>query len=107
MGLMGAKIAGEVAALSINKKFELSTYERLWKKKFGLDMTIMKQLRLLLNRLSDKKLDHLIDISNRIGLNESLRKMINIDFQGKSLIRAATDPRVLAKGLYLSVVTLF
>lgn len=107
MGLMGAKIAGEVAALSINKKLELSTYERLWKKKFGLDMTIMKQLRLLLNRLSDKKLDHLIDISNRIGLNESLRKMINIDFQGKSLIRAATDPRVLAKGVYLSVVTLF
>ncbi|MCW4051880.1 MAG: NAD(P)/FAD-dependent oxidoreductase [Candidatus Bathyarchaeota archaeon] len=107
MGLIGAKIAGEVAAFSINNKFELSIYERLWKKQFGLDMAIMKRVRLLLNGLSDKKLDNLIAISNRIRLNESLRKMINIDFQGKSLIRAAKDPRVLAIGLYLSMLTLF
>ncbi len=107
MGLLGARIAGEIAASSVDGKFELSRYERLWKKEFGLDMTVMKQLRLLLNGLTDQKLDHLIDIANQIGLGESLRKMIHIDFQGKSLLRAATDLRVLVMGLYLSMMTVF
>jgi digeranylgeranylglycerophospholipid reductase len=107
MGLIGARIAGQVAASSIDGKFELSTYERLWKKEFGLDMVIMKRLRLLLNGLTDRKLDHLINIANQIGLNESLRKMIHIDFQGKSLLRATTDLRVLVMGLYLSMMTVF
>jgi digeranylgeranylglycerophospholipid reductase len=107
LGLIGAKIAGETAASSVDGKFELSTYERLWKKEFGLDMAIMKQLRLLLNSLTDQKLDHLIDIANQIGMDESLKKMMHIDFQGKSLLRAATDLRVLVMGLCLSMMTLF
>jgi geranylgeranyl reductase family protein len=111
MGLMAAKIAGKVAASAIQEKSpdtqHLLSYERLWKKKIGFDMTIMKHLRRLLNSLSDRKLDQLITISRQLKLDESLKEAKNIDFQGSSLIRLIRHPRFLAMGFYMALAHVF
>jgi digeranylgeranylglycerophospholipid reductase len=104
MGLTCAKIAGKVAAYAVRYRDSslnfLSEYERRWKKKIGFDMMAMKLLRLMLNGFSDKQLDQFIALCTRLRLDESLKNVKDIDFQGTSLIRMAKSPRVLATALY-------
>lgn len=104
MGLTCAKIAGKAAAYAVRHKnssaYFLSEYERHWKEKIGFDMMAMKRLRLMLNGFSDRQFDQLIALCDRLGLNESLKDVGDVDFQGTSLIRIAKSPRVLTAGLY-------
>lgn len=110
MGLTCAKIAGEVAARAVQNENSsasfLSRYERLWKREIGFDMMVMKRLRLMLNAFSDRKLDRLISFCARLRVDESLKEIRDVDFQGTSLIRVARKPEILATALY-SLVTSF
>lgn len=105
MGLTCAKIAGKSAAYAVNCKDSsssfLSEYERQWKKNLGFDMAVMKRLRMLLDELSDRQLDHTIALCAHLGLEETLKNVKDVDFQGTSLIRIAKSPRILATALYL------
>ncbi len=113
MGMTCAKIAGRVAAYAVQYKDSsahfLSEYERQWKKKIGFDMLAMKRLRLLLNSLSDRQLDKLITLCSRLELDESLKNVVDTDFQGSSLIQLVKSPKVLTTMLYflkLSILNL-
>lgn len=104
MGLTCAKIAGETAseALRQNRSGEdfLLQYEERWRQAIGFDMTVMHQLRLMINRLSDKQLDRIINLCHQLGLNETLRKVSDIDWQGQALLRLTRSPGVWAVSLY-------
>jgi len=104
MGLTCAKIAGKAAAYAVRygdfSASFLSEYERRWKKEIGFDMAVMKRLRLMLNRFSDRQFDQLIAFCRQLRLDESLKKVRDIDFQGTSLIHIGKSPRILATALY-------
>lgn len=104
MGLTCAKIAGETAceALRQDRLGEdfLLRYEKRWRQAIGFDMTIMHQLRLMINRLSDKQLDRIINLCHQLGLNETLQRVSDIDWQGQALLRLGKSPSVWAVSLY-------
>lgn len=104
MGLTCARIAGETAyeAVRQNRLSEdfLQGYEERWRKAIGFDMTVMHQLRLMLNRLSDKQLDRTINLCRQLGLDEALQKVSDIDWQGQALLRLARSPGVWALSIY-------
>lgn len=111
MGVTCAKLAGEVAAEAIQARNYsagfLSKYECRWKKKIGFDIQAMKYLRVLINSLTDKKLDRLITICTQVRLEQMLREVKDVDFQGTSLIRLARNPRALATALYFLMLSFF
>ncbi len=110
MGLTCAEIAGRVAALAAHKGNSsanfLSKYEIQWKERIGFDMAVMKHLRHMINRLSDRQIDKLIALCARLRLDESLKLAMDVDHQGTSLIRLAKSPRILVTVLYFLAASL-
>ena len=104
MGLTCAKIAGETAAQALhhNNLSEdfLSRYQERWRQAIGFDMAVMRRIRLMLNRLSDKKLDNIISLCSQFRLGEEIQKLEDIDFQGKAILQLLRKPRSLAVALY-------
>jgi len=104
MGLTCAKIAAEIACQAIQQNdysgHFLSRYQRGWQQTIGFDMVVMKQIRLLLNRLSDKKLDKMISLYSQLHLDEGIQKVKDIDFQGKSFIPLLKSPNTWAVVFY-------
>jgi len=68
-------------------------------------MKMMKWIRLILNRLGDRKLDQLITLCTRLTLDDTLVKVRDIDLQGTSLIQIAMSPRLMATGLYFLIAS--
>ena len=104
MGLTCAKIAGESAyqAVQLNDFSEsfLSRYQQMWQQTVSFDMTVMRRIRLMLNCLSDRRLDKIIAIASQLNLNESLQKISDIDFQGKAMIPLLRSPAAWTVVLY-------
>ena len=99
-GLTCARVAGEVAYEAVkNNDFSetfLSGYQRRWRRLIGFDLAAMLRMRRMLNSLSDSKIDGMIDLCNRLGIDDVLEKFGDIDFQGRSLIPMIKHPRTLA-----------
>jgi digeranylgeranylglycerophospholipid reductase len=99
-GITCAKTAGEVAykAVKNNDCSEafLSRYQHQWKRLVGFDLSAMLMIRKMLNRLSDKKTDKIISLCERLGIDETLEKFGDLDFQGRSLIPMIRYPGTLA-----------
>ena len=96
MGLNCAKIAGTTAQEAIEQGDTsatfLSRYQDRWQRVIGFDMTVMRQMRLMLNRLSDRKLDRIVALSSQLGLDEDLKHVGEIDFQGKGIVPLVRSP---------------
>ncbi len=103
-GLLCSKVAGEVAYEAVKKndfsETFLSRYQSRWKEEIGFDLMVMRQIRQLLNRLSDKQMDKIISLCTELEINKVLEEVGDLDFQGKSLIRMIRHPSVLAVALY-------
>lgn len=99
-GLTCAKTAGEVAYESVNRQNYsdrfLSNYQSRWKQLVGFDLLTMLQMRRVLDSLSDKKIDRVIELSNKFGISEVLERLGDIDFQGRSLISMIKHPGIIA-----------
>lgn len=104
MGLICAKIAGETAAEAIkhgdSSASFLSRYQRRWQRVIGFDMTVMRRMRLMLNRLPDRRLDKIIALCSQLHLNEDLRHVKDIDFQGKGIMPIFKSPAAWAVAIY-------
>jgi len=104
VGLSCSKIAGEVAYEAVeNKDFSeafLSRYQSQWRKLIGLDLVVMRQTRKLLNSLSDNRIDKIIDLCVKLGVDRILEEAGDLDFQGRSFIRMITYPKALIAMLY-------
>jgi digeranylgeranylglycerophospholipid reductase len=96
MGLTCAKIAGETAAQAVQQRdfsgIFLSRYQERWKQAIGFDMNAMRRIRLMLNRLSDKRLDGIIRLCSQLHVDEKLQGLGDIDFQGKTTLQLLKNP---------------
>jgi digeranylgeranylglycerophospholipid reductase len=96
MGLTCAKIAGETAAQALrHRDFSgsfLSRYQDRWKQAIGFDMNAMRRIRMMLNRLSDKRLDGIIRLCSQLHVDERLQGLKDIDFQGKATLQLLKSP---------------
>jgi len=103
-GLLCSKIAGEVAYEAIkNNDFSeafLSQYQSRWRELIGFDLAVMRQIRKLLNCLSDRKIDKMIDLCAKLGVSNILEEAGDLDFQGRSLISMIKHPTTLILMLY-------
>jgi flavin-dependent dehydrogenase len=104
MGITCARIAGETAAQAVQQRdFSasfLSSYQKRWKQAIGFDMNAMRQIRLMLNRLSDKRLDGIIKLCSQLHVDEKLQGLDDIDFQGKATLQLLKSPSAWAVLLY-------
>lgn len=106
-GLLCARIAGEVAYEAIknddfSEKF-LSRYQFRWKKSIGFELSVMRQLRKRLNRLSDGQMDKIIGLCSRFGVAEALEDAGDVDYEGSSLVRMIPYPAIPVLALYFVV----
>jgi len=103
-GLLCSKIAGEVAYESIkNNDFSerfLSRYESGWRAFIGFELTLMRRLRMMLNGLSDKRIDKIIELCARLEMDRVLKKQGDLDFEGASLIRMLSHPAAFILTFY-------
>ncbi|MBS7636904.1 NAD(P)/FAD-dependent oxidoreductase [Candidatus Bathyarchaeota archaeon] len=99
LGLNCARIAADVAAEALDKNdFSaefLGMYQRRFMKMFGFDMKIMLKIKETLDGFSDKKLDNIIGLCEKIRLNEVFKNLKEVDFQGRTLLKLAQNPKAL------------
>jgi geranylgeranyl reductase family protein len=104
LGLNCTKIAAQVVSEALEKsdlssKF-LCIYQRRCMELLGFDMKVMLQIRKMLNKMSDKKLDAIMNFYRKISVDKALGNLEEIDFQGKAILKAGKSPRVLAAIAY-------
>ncbi|MBN1784202.1 MAG: NAD(P)/FAD-dependent oxidoreductase [Candidatus Bathyarchaeota archaeon] len=99
-GLTCAQIAGKVASEAVDvqdfSETFLSGYQRRWKQVAGFELNTMLRMRKMLDSLSDRRLDNVIGLCSRLGVNNVLEKAGDLDFQGRSLISVAKYPGTAA-----------
>lgn len=109
-GLSCSKIAGEVAseALRENDLTEgfLSRYQNRCRNLVGSELTMMRRVRRLLNRLSDEKVDKTIELCRKLEVNRLLEASGDMDYQGQSLMRILRRPTALIAAIYLMLSSL-
>jgi len=109
-GLLCSQMAGEVAYQAVkNRNYSenfLSRYQSRWKKAVGFDMMVMRQARKLLNHLTDEKIDKIIRLCAKLGVDKSLEEVKDLDFQGKLLIRLIQHPATSIAALYFLLTSL-
>jgi geranylgeranyl reductase family protein len=108
-GLICGKLAGETAASAVRSgdvsADRLSEYERRWRNLIGFDLAAMSWLRRMLYRLPDRYLDRIFTISRELKAEEILNKSSDIDFQGRTLLSLARDPRLFISLLSASLLS--
>ena len=66
----------------------------------------MLRLRHFLDSLSDERLDEMLRVCAKLGVDRSLRDVDEIDFQGKMLLTAIRKPAMLAALMYFGLLYL-
>jgi digeranylgeranylglycerophospholipid reductase len=111
MGLTCARIAGETAAQALQlRDFSssfLSRYQNRWKQAIGFDMNAMRQIRLMLNRVSDTRFDSIIRLCSQLHVNEKLQGLGDIDFQGKAVLQLLKSPGAWTIMMYSLLSSIF
>jgi len=109
-GLLCSKMAGEVAYQAVKYQNYSENFllrcQSLWKEAIGFDMMVMRQARKLLNRLTDKKIDKIIKICVKLGVDKILEGVKDLDFQGSLLIRLILHPATSIAALYFLLSSL-
>jgi geranylgeranyl reductase family protein len=110
-GLTGAAIAAEIVCEAVRRddcssRF-LSAYQRRLNDALGFDAKIMVRMRRTLDAMSDRRLDALVGMCTKLGLEKTLQKVGEIDFQGRTLLRILRSPRAFAAVGYSFLTYLF
>jgi digeranylgeranylglycerophospholipid reductase len=105
LGSTCAEIAARVVLESLQTRDYsaqfLSTYQEQCNRILRFDMSVMLRIRRMLDGMSDRRIDELIRLCATLRLDRALLSVKDMDFQGKSLLRALRSPRVLALLGYL------
>jgi digeranylgeranylglycerophospholipid reductase len=103
-GMTCARVAAEVAndALRENDFSSgfLSAYQKRCGRILGFDANVMLRLRKMLDVVSDEKVDDIISFCTKLGLDKTLQKVKDVDFQGQSLLRLLRSPSMLSVLFY-------
>jgi digeranylgeranylglycerophospholipid reductase len=106
-GLTCAREAGEVAYEAVKmqdfSEAFLSRYQSRWRKLVGFDLAAMLRMRRMLDSLSDSRIDGMIDWCRKLGVDNVLEKVGDLDFQGRTLIPMIKYPGTLAVISYFLV----
>lgn len=109
-GLACGKLAGQIAAKAIlngnTASSFLKRYEDSWRRLIGFDLKAMSLLRRLMYGMPDRQLNRIFGISKDFRTDEILEKTSDIDFQGKTLLSLARDPRLFITLLSASVLSM-
>lgn len=108
-GLGCGRIAGRTAANAVQRgdfsAEQLREYERAWRDWIGFDLRAMSYLRRLLYRLPDRNMNHIFSIADELSADEILNRTPDIDFQGRTLLALARDPRLFITLLSASILS--
>ncbi len=109
-GLTCAKIAAEVASQAIKQGDVSSNFLQNYQKRcnalLSFDFSVMLRLRRFLNSLSDERLDEMLRVCGKLGVDGALRDVDEIDFQGKMLLTAIRKPAIAAALAYFGLLYL-
>ena len=109
-GLTCAKEATDVAAYAIqNNDFSaksLQLYQKRCDDLLTFDIRVMLRLRRFIDSLSDEKLDQMLRICSKLGVDKALSEVDEIDYQGKMLISVAGKPPMWAALAYFGLLYL-
>ncbi len=110
-GMTCAAIAAEVANEAVRQddvsSHFLKTYQEKCNETLGFDTRMMVRMRRTLNRMSDDRLDSLIGLCAKLGLDKTLRNVKEIDLQGRTLLHVLRSPRMFAALGYFFFAYLF
>jgi len=99
-GLTSAKIAAQVANEALKRNDLSSSYLQLYQKRcadmLGFDFSVMLRIRKFLDALSDEKVDKALRFCAASGLDEKLRDVEEIDFQGQTFLKVLKKPFAFA-----------
>lgn len=109
-GLTAAKAAAEVASEALRtgdcSAKILHAYQNRCNDLFSFDFQVMLRLRRFLDSLSDEKLDELLRVCAKLGVDKALADVDEIDFQGKMLLTAIRKPQMAAALAYFGLLYL-
>jgi digeranylgeranylglycerophospholipid reductase len=109
-GLTCAKEAAEIAdtALKIGdfSAKTLQPYQNRCDDLLNFDIRVMLRLRRFINSLSDEKLDELLCVCSKLGVDKALSGVDEIDYQGKMLMSVAGKPAMWAALAYFGLLYL-
>jgi digeranylgeranylglycerophospholipid reductase len=103
-GLTCAKIAAEVAAEALKKgdvsSNSLIAYQKRCNEALNFDVSVMLKLRRFLNSLSDEKLDEVLRVCGKLGVDRALNDVEEIDFQGQMMLKILGKPAMVSALAY-------
>ncbi len=109
-GLTCAKIAAQTASQALQlgdvSSQALQVYGKQCSDLLSFDFSVMLRLRRFLNSLSDEKVDEMLRVCGKLGVDKALRNEDEIDFQGKMLLKAAAKPSMVAALAYFALLYL-
>jgi digeranylgeranylglycerophospholipid reductase len=109
-GLTCAKIAAETASMALKKGDVSSDFLQVYQKRCGdmlnFDFRVMLRLRQFLNSLSDEKIDQMMRVLGKLGVDRSLSDVEEIDFQGKLVLKVLGKPSMLIAMAYFVMLYL-
>lgn len=109
-GLTCAKTAAEVASQALKQgdvsSSFLQKYQKQCEDQLSFDFRVMLRLRRFLDSLSDEKIDELLRVCGKLGVDKALRDADEIDFQGKLLLTAMKKPAMVAALAYFGLLYL-
>jgi digeranylgeranylglycerophospholipid reductase len=110
-GMTCAPLAAQVACEAIRQEDfsskSLSAYQQRCNETLGFDAKMMIKMRKTLDAMSDERLDNLIGMCAKLGLDKTLQKVEDIDFQGRTLLHFLRSPRILTAVGYFFLTYLF
>ncbi len=109
-GLICAREAAKVAGRAINQgdvsSILLKDYQKRCNELLSFDFRVMLRLRRFLDSLSDAKLDEMLRVCSKLGVDRALTDVDEIDFQGKLLLAVIRKPAMLAALTYFGLLYL-
>jgi flavin-dependent dehydrogenase len=107
-GLTAAKEAAEVAAQAIKagdvSAHALQPYQKRCDDLLNFDVRVMLRLRRFLDSLSDEKLDEMLRVVGKLGVDKALHGVEEIDYQGKMLMSVVGKPAMWAVLAYFGLL---
>jgi digeranylgeranylglycerophospholipid reductase len=109
-GLTCAKIAAQTASEALKQGNVSANFLQIYQKRCSdilrFDFSVMLRLRRFLDSLSDEKVDEMLRVCSKLGVNNALTDVDEIDFQGKMILKALGKPAMLAALAYFAMLYL-
>ncbi len=109
-GLTSARIAAQVAVEALQKddysSDSLTAYQKRCNDALGFDLGVMLRLRHFLDSLSDQKIDEVLKFCKQFRVDNALRNVKEVDFQGQMILKQLGKPSMLVASVYFLMLYL-